>query len=205
MQKPSGYDEAKASGEFIPVELGGHYATIKQVTERQSSTGKDMIVVLFDFTTQDKQPGYFTAAYNNSDRDGNEKKWPFNGSKYIMVYDYNDVSRTSRAFKTFCTSFEKSNNCKVQWGGNNWAQQFKGKRIGVIYGEEENEYEGRITMRHVPKWFCSWDSVETASIPRPKYINGTAPAVQTAATTNDGGMDGFLTLPEGMDDEEIPF
>ena len=47
MQKPSGYDEAQASGEFIPIELGGHYATIKQVTETQSKGGRDMIVVLY--------------------------------------------------------------------------------------------------------------------------------------------------------------
>ena len=49
MKKPDGYDEAKASGEFTPVKDGGHYAVIKQVSERQSSTGKDMVVVLFDF------------------------------------------------------------------------------------------------------------------------------------------------------------
>ena len=42
MQKPSGYDEAQASGEFIPIEIGGHYATIKQVTETQSKGGRDM-------------------------------------------------------------------------------------------------------------------------------------------------------------------
>lgn len=201
MQKPNGYDEAQTSGDFTPVELGGHYAVIKQVAERQSSTSKDMIVVLFDFCVPDKQATYFENAFKNDSRD--DKKWPFNGSKYIMVKDYNDPSRTSRAFKTFCTCYEKSNNCTVNWGGSSWAAQFKNKKIGVVFGAEENEYEGRISMRHVPKWFCSYDSVEKQNIPKPKYINGVGPA--TPQPQDQGQqIDGFLNIPDGMDDE-IPF
>ena len=30
MQKPNNYENTQASGDFIPVELGGHYAVIKQ-------------------------------------------------------------------------------------------------------------------------------------------------------------------------------
>lgn len=204
MQKPSGYDEAQASGEFTPVELGGHYAVIKQVAERQSSTGKDMIVVLFDFCVPDKQPGYFDAAFKGDTRE--DKKWPFNGSKYIMVKDYNDPSRTSRAFKTFCTCYEKSNNCSINWGGSGWAAQFKNKKIGVVFGAEENEYDGRITMRHVPKWFCPYDSVGSQDVPAPKYLNGVGPAQPTPKQQEEKSqqMDGFLNIPDGIDDE-IPF
>lgn len=204
MQKPNGYDEAQANGEFIPVELGGHYAIIKQVSETQSSTGKDMIVVLYDFVTPDKQAGYFQSSYENDTRD--PKKWPFNGSKYILVADYEDPKKTSRNFKTFCTCVEKSNGYTIQWGGKNWNQQFKGKKIGVVFGEEENEYEGRISMRHVPKWFCKWDAVKDAQIPAPKYLNGVSPAAVSAVSsgTNDTDEDGFMNVPEGADDE-IPF
>lgn len=203
MQKPNGYDEAQTSGEFTPVELGGHYAVIKQVSERQSSTGKDMIVVLFDFILPDQQAGYFQKSFEGDTRD--DKKWPFNGSKYIMVKDYNDPTRTSRAFKTFCTCFERSNNCSVNWGGSSWGTQFKGKKIGVVFGAEENEYDGRISMRHVPKWFCSWDAVKDAKIPNPKYLNGTSPAPQSQSTQDTNKqIDGFLSIPDGVD-EEIPF
>ena len=55
MQKPRNYEETQAQGEFTPVELGGHQMVIKQVTETKSKTGKDMIVVLFDFNQSDKQ------------------------------------------------------------------------------------------------------------------------------------------------------
>lgn len=197
MNKPNGYDATRESGTFSPVELGGHYAIVKQVSETQSSTGKDMIVVLFDFDKNDKQPEYHSQAFKEDTRP--EKKWPFNGSKYIMVHDYNDPEKTSRAFKTFCTCIEKSNNVSVQWGGANWGAQFKGKKIGVVYGEEENSYDGKTFMRRVPKWFCNVDGVATARIPDPKYLPG-----HTAATpTTDPNS--FIQIPDDADGEDIPF
>ena len=87
MQKPAGYDEAQAMGNFIPVELGGHKLVIKQVNEVESKSGDPMIVVLFDFAPDDKQPGYFTEMFKNDIRP--DKKWPNQGTQYIMVNDYN--------------------------------------------------------------------------------------------------------------------
>lgn len=204
MNKPNGYDEARASGEYTPVELGGHYAVIKQVSETQSSTGNDMIVVLFDFAKPDKQINHFTKQFTSDDRP--YKKWPFPGTKYIMVHDYEDPSKTSRAFKTFCTCFERSNGCEIQWNGNSWGQQFKGKKIGVVFGEEESSYEGKISMRRVPKWFCRYDTVPDQTIPKPKYLNGKSPAASTAsaAAAPTTGADGFMNIPEGQE-EDIPF
>lgn len=200
MQKPNGYDEAQA-GNFVKAELGGHYAVIKQVAERQSSTGKNMIVVLFDFAEADKQGGYFSDLFKNDTRD--ERKWPFAGSKYIMVQDYNDPTKTSRNFKSFCTCVEGSNNFSINWNaGDAWGKQFSGKKIGVVFGDEEQEYDGRITMRRIPKWFCTWDAVKDARIPDPKYLNGSGPAAR--ATTNTAQNDSFMQIPNGVEDE-IPF
>ena len=201
MIKPSGYDEAKASGEFTPPADGGHYAIIKQVAERQSQTGKDMVVVLFDFCSPDKQEGYFADQFNNNDKE--DKKWPFAGTKYVMVNDYQDPNKTSRAFKTFCTCVEKSNNMQVSWGGNNWGSQFKGKKIGIVFGAEEQEYQGKISMRHIPKWFCDFAKVKDQKAPFPVYINGVGPAKQTA-TSSANTDDGFLNVPD-TDSDEIPF
>lgn len=193
MQKPNGYDEARESGVYTPVELGGHYAVIKQVSEKQSSTGKDMIVVLFDFAKEDAQPGYFLNDFTTDTRE--EKKWPFAGSKYIMVLDYQDNKKTSRQFKTFCTCVEKSNNMTISWGGSDWAKQFKDKKIGVIFGEEEQTYDGNTSMRRLPRFFCSWDKVKESTVPDPKYLNNSAPASTPAA------FPGFTAVAE----EEIPF
>lgn len=193
MQKPEGYDDVQVGG-FTPVNLGGHYCVIKQVAEKKSSTGKDMIVVLFDFCKPDTQENYFMNLFTNDVRE--DKKWPFAGSKYIMVNDYQEPSKTSRQFKAFCTCIEKSNGYDIQWGGNNWAAQFKGKKIGAVYGAEENEYDGKITMRHNPRYFCNVDAVKDAKIPEAKLLKNV-----TGVVTDSNG---FAAIPEGTD-EEIPF
>lgn len=198
MQKPTGYDEAQAMGEFTPVELGGHHAIIKQVKEMKSANGKDMIAVAFDFAPNDRQPGYFMKIFSNDDREG--AKWPYNGIKYVMVMDYEDPTKTSKQFKTFCNAVERSNDYGIQWGGNNWGKQFAGKKIGVIFRAEEHEWQGKISMRNVPKWFCRDDAADDASIPDPKFLNGKTLA--TAQTSRPD--DGFISFPAGTEDE-IPF
>lgn len=194
MNKPSGYDDVQVGGGFTPVDLGGHYCQIKQVAERKSSTGKDMIVVVFDFVKPDAQEGYFMEQFKNDVRE--DKKWPFAGSKYIMVNDYQEPSKTSRQFKSFCTCVENSNSYQIQWGGNDWAAQFKGKKIGAVYGEEEHEYDGKVSKRRLVRYFCSLDAVKDAKIPEAKLLkNVSRPAA------NDSS---FVNIPEGTE-EEIPF
>ena len=51
----------------------------------------------------------------------------------------------SRNFKRFITSFEHSNGVESIWG-DKFAAQFKDKKIGGIFGEVENEYNGKVTM-----------------------------------------------------------
>lgn len=194
MNKPSGYDDVQVGGGFTPVDLGGHYCQIKQVAERKSSTGKDMIVVVFDFVKPDAQEGYFMEQFKNDVRE--DKKWPFAGSKYIMVNDYQEPSKTSRQFKSFCTCVENSNNYQIQWGGNDWAAQFKGKKIGAVYGEEEHEYDGKVSKRRLVRYFCSLDAVKDAKIPEAKLLKNVSRPV-----ANDSS---FINIPEGTE-EEIPF
>lgn len=200
MLKPNGYDEVQAAGEFTPVELGGHYCVIKQVKETTSKTGKPMIVVCIDFCSPDKQENYFMDSFKDDVRP--DKKWPHNGTIYILTQNYQDPNKVSRNFKTFCTCVEKSNSgFEIQWG-DNWGAQFKGKKIGAVYGEVENEYNGKTSMRHELRWFCSWDRVDKASVPDPKMLNNSSAPASTAKPSTDA--DGFMNVPQGADDE-IPF
>lgn len=194
MQKPNGYDQTQASGDFTPIELGGHHLVIKKVMEQQNKNGGDMIVVAFDMAPGDKQPGYFAKEFANDIRP--DKKWPRAGRQYINVLDSN--GNTSRNFKTFVTSVEKSNSgFTTQWG-DNFCEQFKGKKIGGVFGEVENEYNGKVSMRHELRWFCSDSAADTASIPQPKYLPN------RNVTASAGAVDPFLSVPAGID-EEVPF
>lgn len=200
MNKPNNYDNTQATGEFTPVELGGHKLIIKQVTETTSKTGKPMIVVLFDFAPDDKQPGYFMEQFKNDIRP--DKKWPNQATNYILTED-ND-GNCNRSFKTFMTCVEHSNKgFETKWG-DNFGQQFKNKLIGGVFGPQMDFYNNKEIQKRVLRWFISVDRIADATVPEmsetqayKNHKNG-----YPAGATPSG--DGFMNILDGVD-EELPF
>ena len=95
MQKPTNYDTTQAAGEFEPIKLGGHKMVIKQVSERQSQGGLNMIVILFDFAEGDEQAGYFMKQFENDIRP--DKKYPNAGTNYMVCLLYTSDSTSCRS------------------------------------------------------------------------------------------------------------
>ena len=187
MNKPNGYDEVQVGGDFTPITLGGHHLIIKGVREDKSKSGKDMIVVAFDFAKNDSQPGYFSDLFEKDIRP--EKKWPNAGTMYILTMDAKDATKTSKSFKSFITAFERSNGCEAIWG-DKFCNQFKDKKIGGVFGIVEEEYNGEVKKRHKLRWFCDDDKADGASVPDPKLRNN----------PND-----FVSIADNVTAEEIPF
>lgn len=200
MQKPNDYDNTQAQGEYVPVQLGGHVLVIKQVTETTSKTGKPMVVVLFDFAPEDVQAGYFTKQFRDDIRP--DKKWPHQATQYILTEDAE--GKCNRSFKTFTTCVEHSNTgFTTQWV-DNFGAQFKNKKIGGVFGEQMDYYNGKELNKRVLRWFISTDKVAEAAVPDPtetqaykNYMSGYA--ANATPTGND-----FMSIPDGVD-EEVPF
>lgn len=201
MQMPNGYNETQAAGEFTPIELGGHYLVIKQVVEDTNKNGGQMIVVSFDTADNDKQPHYFADRFRNDIRPN--KKWPANGVAYINVND--QAGKCSRTFKGFTTSVEKSNpGFSVVWG-DGFAASFKNKLIGGIFREELGVYQGKETHQRKLQWFCSNEKVADAQVPE-VYETEEHKSWKASGglTTAKADSDGFMNIPDGID-EELPF
>lgn len=131
MIKPQGYDNVRAFGTFVPLELGGHICVIKKVEEVKSSTGKDMIKIYLDTHTSDNQPGYYTESWQNDTREN--KKWGCIVNQLVLDKEGN----ASRGFKTFIEMVEQSNQgFNVIWG-DNFCNCFKGKLVGGVFGREQ--------------------------------------------------------------------
>lgn len=199
MQKPNNYENTQAQGEFIPVELGGHFLVIKEVVEMKSKGGKEMIKVSFDFARNDKQSGYFEKMFKDDIRP--EKKWPNQATQYILTED--NEGNCSRSFKTFITCIEHSNKMEVQWG-DNFERQFTNKLIGGVFGPQMDYYNGKEVEKRVLRWFVSADKVKDASVPElsetqayKNHINGYHPNSIPAG-------DGFMNISEDANDE-LPF
>lgn len=197
MLKPANYENTQAGGEFIPIELGGHIIEIKEVTEMESRNGKNMIKISFDFAKGDRQFEYFTKLFKDDIRP--DKKWPSNGTTYILTEDQG--GNCSRSFKTFTTSVEKSNpGFSIDWG-DKFEGCFKGKLVGGVFGIVHDYYNGKNISKRQLRWFRSIDGVETADIPNEIE---TKEYKQANAPQSELGGDGFMNIPEGLD-EELPF
>lgn len=197
MNKPNSYEETQAGGYFTPVELGGHKLVIKQVSETKSKTEKDMIVVLFDFADDDKQPHYFMDQFNNDIRP--DKKWPNQATQYILTEDQD--GKCNRSFKTFTTCVEHSNAGFTTQFGDNFGKQFKGKKIGGVFGEQMDFYNGETKKKRVLRWFTSLDKVADFGIPDMSETKAFKENKNNGLTTSS---DGFMNIPPDLD-FECPF
>lgn len=200
MKKPNNFENTQAQGEFTPVELGGHYLIIKEVLEMKSKTGKEMIKISFDFARNDKQPGYFTEAFKNDIRP--DKKWPNQATQYILTED--SEGNCSKSFKTFITCVEHSNNGFVTQWGDNFGAQFKNKAVGCVFGPQMDYYDGREREKRVLRWFISADKVKEASIPDVSETQAYKNHIAGYAQGSTPAGDGFMNIPDGID-EELPF
>ena len=195
MQKPNNYENTQAGGDFVPVELGGHYAIIKNVSERETKNGDPMIVVSIDFDKKDAQAGYFTEQFKKDVRP--DKKYPNQAVNYITT-EYGGAC--TKNFKSFMKAYADSNGItedKIKWGAD-FAGQFKNKKIGVVFGNVEEEYNGEVKMRRKIRWFCNYAKAGEQPIPNEKLL-GTN--VKSSVKEDENG---FMQVAEGSD-EEIPF
>lgn len=195
MQKPTNYEETQVMQERVPAEVGGHYLRILKVEELKNKNGGDMIMVGYDFADNDKQPGLYRKEFDaNSDKD---KKWPIGGRCYMNVYDQD--GKCSKSFKGFCQSVEESNaGFTINWNLQDWAGQFKGKTVGGVYGNVENQYNGKYYMRSQLRWFVANGKVASAKVPKDKFLNGISQTQTPAKPANSFN-------PQSIPDEELPF
>ena len=201
MQKPNNYEKTQAAGEFTPIDLGGHYLVIKQVEEMTNKNGKPMIKISFDTADNDSQPHYFADRFRNDIRP--DKKWPNNGVSYMNTED--QEGNCSRTFKGFTTSVENSNpGFSVVWG-DGFAACFKNKLVGGVFREELGVYQNKETHQRKLQWFCSNDKVAEAKIPDAYETEEHKSWKESGGlTTSPADKDGWMNIPEGVD-EELPF
>ena len=200
MKKPNNYDNTQAQGDFAPVELGGHRLVIKEVCEMTSKSGKPMIKVSFDFAKNDKQAGYFEKMFKDDIRP--DKRWPNQATQYILTED--SEGNCSRSFKTFITCVEHSNKgFETQWG-DNFEAQFKNKLIGGVFGPQMDYYDGREIEKRVLRWFTSIDKAADAAIPEMSETRAYKEHISGQRQASAPGNDGFMNIPDGID-EELPF
>ena len=165
--KPKAYDEININEEFEKLELGGHKGIIIKAEEYTSDfSGKKSLKVYVDTASDDKQPEYFKKQYENDTRI--DRKYPNGAIKYVPL---GEEENQIKMLKSFITAYENSNGCQFDWG-KDW-DQLKGKKIGIIFGQEEyTSQDGTTKLATKLNQFRSIDKVDNVKIPKVKLLDG---------------------------------
>lgn len=188
-QVPENYRDLATRRERITP--GGHKCVIKDAVEELSTNGNPMITVYFDTDMNDTQPKYFENDYLNNKK--TDKKWR-GVLRTTLSGDYGNVN-----LARLCTAAEDSNPGWVCKDANGYFKttELKGKKIGVVFREEESQNEaGKFYVNSFR--FCNYTEAFEQEVPKRKELNANQPT--TAADF------GFVNIVDGLDDVDgLPF
>ena len=201
--KPKAYDEINIIEEYEKISLGGHKGIIMKAEEYTSpQSGKTSLKVSVDTSKDDKQPEYFAEQYKNDNRI--DKRWNNSAIKYISL---GEEENQVKMLKSFITAYENSNGCQFDWG-KDW-EQLKGKKIGLIFGQEEyTSQDGTTKLATKLNQFRSIDKVDNVQIPKVKLLDGSYVTyddyMERKENLSAKVNDLFGEVPE-VNSEDLPF
>lgn len=193
IKKPNNWERVQEMGERKPLPLGAYVCKVKQVRIQDNSYGSQL-ALLFDIT-EGEYAGYYNADYAaNTNAD---KKWRGLMRVWLPKDDGSEKDELTKSlFKGFVTSFERSNpGYTFDWNENSLV----GKTVGILYRNEEWDYNGKHGWAVRPFKAISADTVRDGSftIPKDKPLsNSTSTTVPPA------------NIPAGyteVEDEDLPF
>ena len=163
MEKPQGYDEAQAFGEFETLPAGGYKCIIKKVACEKTQAGKEYLKLAIDIL-EGEFKDFFQKKFDNDTRE--EKKW--SGVWTVFTEGFNPGT-TNLKFKGLITSVEASNpNFKFNFD----EKTLEGKKVGIGFREED--FLGTDGLPHTavkPFFAVSFDKAEEAKIPNKKELS----------------------------------
>ncbi len=202
IRKPKGYDEAPAyTGESVQLPKGKYECIIKQVATQTARNGEEQFVILFDIDAGE-QKGFFQKLYD-ADRAQDPK-----GAKWRGVYKQFMDGRGTPWLKGIITSIERSNNFTFQWDREGNEKMLQGKRFGGVF--RRRQFEASDGSRPIVTELYRIRSVaglKEAEVPEDDLLPEApiAPDPAKAAPVPSAVGDGFMNIPDGVEDEGIPF
>lgn len=191
IRKPNNWNEVQEFSDRQKLPLGAYVCKVKQVRIQDNSFG-DQLCMLFDIT-EGEHAGYFQKDYNGNT--AQDKKWRGVLRVWIPNDDGSEKDEiTKRSFKGMVTAFEKSNP-GYQW---NWNENsLVGKDVGILFRNEEWDYNGKHGWAVRPFRAISVDTVRDGSFTLPKDKPLSATTNVTPTNPNNGYVE--------VEDDELPF
>lgn len=205
MKAFSNFDTAKEKAAYkgssrLPV--GGYVAKIKDVRFEEGKNGNsDMIVLAYDIA-EGEYKDFFQKQFDNNTQE--DKKWKGRTTIYYPKDDGTEKDEwTKTAFARWVNALEDSNSgYKWDWDEKKW----KGKMIGLIYGETGAVIDGKpyeFTECRFPE---SVENIRSGNFKTPNFKarKGYDEAIDKQADAERTKDNGFMNIPESIN-EELPF
>ena len=193
IRKPSNWNEVQEFTDRQKLPLGAYVCKIKQVRIQDNSFGSQL-AMLFDIS-EGEYAGYFKGDFDANTAE--DKKWRGVLRVWLPKDDGSEKDEiTKRSFKGMVTSFEKSNPGYVfDWNENSLV----GKTIGVLFRNEEWDYNGKHGWAVRPFRAISADMVRNNefTIPKDKPLTNSQNTGFGYQNTNNGYTE--------VTDEELPW
>ena len=162
INRPKNWDDVREFGDRPKLPVGAYVCKVKQAVVQSTDYG-DQLCVLFDIV-DGEYAGFYQDDFDANQRQ--DRKWKGVLRQFIPKDDGSEKDEwTKSAFKGMVTAFENSNRGFV-W---NWNEkELAGKEVGIIFRNEEWEYNGKTGWTVRPFRATSVDNVADSSYTLPK-------------------------------------
>lgn len=207
MKPIDGYDQAPAyTGESVALPAGLYKCTIRQVNVILDNKQREQMVICFDILEGTQKDGYVgpSAEYRGFyQRQFDVRKQTDSGVKWGGIYRQLTHGDSLPFFKGVITSVEKSNP-GYRWDWNE--KGLVGKCFGGVFQREEFvTKDGQKKMATKCVQIRSMDGLKEAKVPEDKLLPDKPAGYPDPANASMPVGDGFMSIPEGAEDEGIPF
>lgn len=209
INRPSNWDNVQAFTDRQKLPVGAYVCTIVQANIQNNSYG-DQLCVGFDISAGE-WAGYYEEDFRQNQRE--DKKWKGVLRLWLPKDDGSDKDEwTKSILKGFITAVEDSNR-GYTW---DWDERsLKKKEIGILFRNEEWEYEGKTGWAVRPFRAICVDAVEDGNYTLPKdkpLKNKTAPAYPVPDYSSPApSFDGYASASSNAfamledEDAQLPF
>lgn len=203
--RPQNWDNVQAFTERRTLPVGAYVCRIKNAVVRNTEYG-DQLFILFDIE-DGEYAGFYKEDFDRNTRQ--DKKWKGVLRQFLPRDDGSQKDEwTKSSLKGLITSIEESNR-GYTW---NWDESTLSKKlIGIIFRNEEWEYEGKSGWAVRPFRACSVDTVADGSytIPKDKPLKnketGNSFGGFAAPAPSYGSAPAMDYGAQSEDDDELPF
>lgn len=201
INKPNNWNEVKEFSDRQKLPLGAYVCKVKKAVLQDTDYGQQLCI-LFDIEDGEYR-GFYAEDFKNSTYA--DKKWKGVLRVWLPKNDGSEKDEwTKSTLKGMVTAFEKSNP-GYQW---NWDEaSLAGKMIGILFRNEEWEYEGKTGWTARPFKAISTDSIADGkyTLPKDKPLkNKAAATVGYSAPVYDASAAPQFTMLDD-DDSDLPF